>query len=182
MRLRQAGDARAHKLPDRVGQVEFQSLGQVSQVGASRQKNRAAVCFLFMGQDAQQGRFAAAVGTDQPHPVAGLDRKGNILQDRLNPVGFCNLMRLQHASCPILLALKQKAAGPSGTRDLHIGIEKQQAHVRQRGRTPLIFQQPGAPVLFRLNLCHRFLLDLVLRISQPTACVKKMIKTVTFIL
>ena len=60
--------------------------------------DRAGIRFVLPGQDAQQGGLAAAVGSDQPAALAGAEAEGDVFENRLDAVGFGNVMCSQHGT------------------------------------------------------------------------------------
>jgi len=82
---------------DRLIGVEFHALSEIasSQVWA-RGNDSPGIGLFESGKDMHQRGLAAAVGTDQPHTLGGADAEGNIFKDRLNAVGFVNVVSSKH--------------------------------------------------------------------------------------
>ena len=70
-------------VPERAARLPLRLLLEIAEMDRRVETDRAAVGVVLAGQDAQQRRLAAAVGADQPDPLARADLERHPVQHRL---------------------------------------------------------------------------------------------------
>lgn len=82
----------------RCFRVEFHSLGEIaySEIRA-RRSDSPRIGLFEASEDAHEGGFATAIGTDQADALVGINAEGDVLQDGLDAVCFVDVMCGKHS-------------------------------------------------------------------------------------